>query len=121
MFRDVIGQQDVKAQLLHAAAEGRISHAQLFLSPEGSGNLALALAYGQYLLCEHPAKADSCGTCPSCLKCAKMVHPDFTYTFPMSPNAKEKIKICLDCIADFREAVIDNPYLSYNDWVTAMD
>ena len=121
LFKEVIGQKEVKQQLLHAVSEGRISHAQLFLGPEGSGHLALALAYAQYLLCQNRAAADSCGACPSCLKCSKMAHPDLTYSFPMSPNAKEKTKICQDCIADFREAVMTNPYLSYNDWVTAMD
>ena len=120
-FQNVIGQQEVKERLLHALSEGRVSHAQLFLGPEGSGNLALALAYGQYLLCENRTPEDSCGACPSCVKCTRMVHPDFTYTFPMSPSVKDKTKICLDCIADFRDAVIANPYLSYNEWVTAMD
>jgi len=120
-FKEIIGQKEVKAQLLHAAREGRVSHAQLFLGPEGSGNLAMALAYAQYLVCENRSETDSCGACASCLKSRKMIHPDITYTFPMSPNAKEKKKICLDFIADFREAVQENPYLSYNDWVTAMD
>lgn len=120
-FKEVIGQKEVKAQLLHTVREGRVSHAQLFLGPEGSGNLAMALAYAQYLVCENKSDIDSCGSCPACLKSRKMIHPDITYSFPMSPNAKEKKKICLDFIADFRDAVQENPYLSYNDWVTAMD
>ena len=120
-FKELIGQKEVKSQLLHTAIEGRVSHAQLFLGPEGSGNLAMALAYAQFLVCENKTTTDSCGTCPACIKSRKLIHPDITFSFPMSPNAKEKKKICLDFIADFREAVMENPYLSYNDWVTTMD
>jgi DNA polymerase-3 subunit delta' len=121
LFSDVIGQKETKATLLRAAAEGRISHAQLFLGPEGSGALPLALAYAQYLVCERRTDADACGTCPACIKSGKMVHPDITFSFPMAPNAKEKKKICLDYVPEFRAAVLENPYLSFNDWVTAMD
>jgi len=121
LFGEIIGQRETKEHLLRAATEGRISHAQLFLGNEGSGNFALALAYAQYLFCENRSVSDSCGVCASCRKVGKLVHPDLTFSFPMAANAKEKIKICADLLPEFREVVLQNPYLSYNEWVTSID
>ena len=65
-FRDVIGQETVKNRLIQSAKEERVSHAQLLAGAEGSGNLALALAYAQYVSCSDKQHGDSCGECPSC-------------------------------------------------------
>jgi len=67
-FSEIVGQQEVKARLIQSVKEGRISHAQLFLGPEGNGSLALALAYAQYISCENRLEEDSCGECTSCRK-----------------------------------------------------
>jgi DNA polymerase-3 subunit delta' len=75
---------------------GRVSHAQLFLGDTASGSLALALAYAQYLDCEHREhfdsdadglRADSCGKCPSCLKYQQLSHPDLHLFFPSAATA----------------------------------
>ena len=50
LFNDVIGQQKTKELLLRSVHEGRVPHAQLFLGFEGSANLALALAFAQYVV-----------------------------------------------------------------------
>jgi DNA polymerase-3 subunit delta' len=50
-FKDIYGQEQLKQKLIQTAQSGRISHAQLFLGPEGSGTLPLALAYSQYINC----------------------------------------------------------------------
>ncbi len=51
-FSQVIGQQDLKAQLSQMVHQNRLSHALLFLGKEGSGGLPLALAFAQYITCE---------------------------------------------------------------------
>src|SRR3954469_16587701 len=84
-FADVIGQETVKQRLLQSAKEKRVSHALLFLGPEGSGNLALAIAFAQYLVCENPGETDSCGICPGCKKMNKLSHPDVTFSYPVAP------------------------------------
>ena len=61
LFADVIGQQLVKQRLLQSVKDERVSHALMFLGPEGSGNLALALAFATYLVCENRSDSDSCG------------------------------------------------------------
>jgi len=70
-LKDVIGQQKIKKQLIKTVKEGRISHTQLFLGHEGSGNLALAIAYAQYICCTNKENGDSCNSCPSCTKYQK--------------------------------------------------
>lgn len=50
-FRDVIGQTQVKERLIKEAQEGRVAHALLFTGSEGTGKLAMAIAYARYLCC----------------------------------------------------------------------
>jgi DNA polymerase-3 subunit delta' len=56
LFKDVIGQLEIKQHLLEIANSGNIPHAQLFLSQPGAGALALALAFTQYVVCENKAE-----------------------------------------------------------------
>ena len=53
LFCNIIGQEQIKKRLIRSVKENRISHAQLLLGPEGSGKLALAIAYAQYICCEN--------------------------------------------------------------------
>lgn len=88
LFSDIIGQEDIKKKLIQSVRENRIPHAQLFLGPEGSGTLALALAYSQYINCKNRTEHDSCGICPSCIKYSKLTHPDLHFIFPTATNKK---------------------------------
>ncbi|MDA3942154.1 MAG: DNA polymerase III subunit delta [Bacteroidetes bacterium] len=89
-FSQVIGQQAVKQNLIQSVRNHRVSHAQLFLGSSGSGSLALALAYAQYINCSQRTENDSCGVCPSCLKISKLTHPDLHFIFPTTTNKKVK-------------------------------
>ena len=80
----------IKQKLIAIINSERISHAQLFLGKEGSGNLAMALAYVQYLYCLNKTENDACGTCSSCVKVNKLVHPDIHFVFPVATNDKVK-------------------------------
>jgi DNA polymerase-3 subunit delta' len=42
-FKQIVGQHAVKQRLINSVNENRVSHAQLFLGPEGSGSLRLLL------------------------------------------------------------------------------
>ena len=53
LFKEVLGQKKLKELLIHSVQEGRIPHAQLFLGSKGSANLALALAFAQYVACKN--------------------------------------------------------------------
>jgi len=50
-FKDIVGQEEVKAQLRHQLESGRIPHAQLFAGPAGTGKLPMAVAFARYLVC----------------------------------------------------------------------
>lgn len=52
LFKNVIGQADVKTHLVNMVQQDRISHALLFLGKEGCGALPLAIAFAQYIVCE---------------------------------------------------------------------
>lgn len=117
-FKDIIGHLTIKQRLIQSVKTNRISHAQLFSGRPGTGALALALAYSQYITCENRLDTDSCGICPSCLKSAKMVHPDIHFSYPVAGKDKPK---SIDFIVKWREAVLENPYLETSDWYEYID
>ena len=88
-FKEIVGQDAIKQRLMNTVNENRVSHAQLFLGPEGSGSLALAVAYAQYLCCEDKQPDDSCGVCSSCRKYQKLMHPDLHFSYPTFGLPKE--------------------------------
>ena len=120
-FKDVIGQQSARARLIQEVQEGRVPHAQLFCGPAGTGKLPLALAYARYLCCTHPTGSDACGTCPSCVKWNKLMHPDVHFMFPIVRNAKAKKEVCDDYLAAWRRLLTTHAYFSLDDWLNEMD
>jgi DNA polymerase-3 subunit delta' len=117
-FKDIIGQQAIKQRLIASVKENRVSHAQLFLGPEGSGSLPLAVAYAQYLCCEDKQPGDSCGICSSCRKYQKLMHPDLHFSYPAFGSPKET---SIDFIEPWRNAFTDNPYLNLDVWRSYLD
>ncbi len=83
-FSDIPGQKLIKSRLQRTVNEHRVSHAQLFLGPQGSGKLAVALAYAQFINCKNRTTEDSCGVCPSCLQYTKLAHPDLHFLYPVA-------------------------------------
>lgn len=118
LFRDIIGQEEVKQQLRAAVQEGRVPHAQLFCGPEGTGKLPLAIAYAQYLNCPHRTADDSCGVCPTCLQYKNLQHPDLHFAFPIVKTDDKSV--CNDYFAPFRELVLKEPYFDLDDWYKQM-
>jgi DNA polymerase-3 subunit delta' len=117
LLKDVIGQQKIKEQLIKTVKEQRISHSQLFLGPEGSGNLALAIAYAQYICCTNKEDGESCNACPSCTKYQKLIHPDLHFVFPVNTTNEITDKpVSDDFIGKWREIITENPYLNLNQW-----
>jgi DNA polymerase-3 subunit delta' len=106
-FAEIPGQEAVKRRLIKSVKENRVSHAQLFLGPEGSGKLALAIAYAQYVNCRNRTGMDSCGECPSCIKYQKLVHPDLHFVYPTAKIKNIDKPKSLDFIASWRELLIE--------------
>lgn len=119
-FSDIVGQAEIKQRLIQSVQTGRISHTQIFLGPEGSGSLALAVAYTQFINCQQPTDTDSCGQCTSCIKIQKLIHPDLHFTFPTITNPDKK-KLSNDFIDEWRKAFTTNPYISELQWLLQLD
>ncbi|MGL5273034.1 MAG: ATP-binding protein [Phocaeicola sp.] len=119
-FRDVIGQKDAKKHLIKEVQEGRIPHALLFCGPTGAGKLPLALAYARYIACTNPSETDACGTCPSCAKYDKLMHPDLHFVFPVIKKKNKKETVCDDYLSEWRKLMINSPYFSFQHWLKEM-
>lgn len=52
LFSEIVGHDDLKKRLIQSVNENRVAHAQLFVGTEGSGKMALAIAYAQYINCQ---------------------------------------------------------------------
>lgn len=117
LFKEVIGQNRIKTKLIQTVKEARISHTQLLSGDDGTGNLALAIAYAQYINCENKQEDDSCGTCHSCLKHKKLIHPDLHFVYPVNTTKSiARDPVSDDFIGQWREIVLKNPYFTAEQW-----
>ncbi|MGZ8556799.1 MAG: DNA polymerase III subunit [Chitinophagaceae bacterium] len=141
-FKNVIGQSEVKKKLVELVQHNRLSHALLFIAKEGSGALALALSFAQYVVCEtvngksqhnlgpslfgdepisllssHHLLTDTCGICPSCIKSTQLVHPDIHFSYPVVTKKAGTPPISTDYIAEWREFIKSYPYGNVYDWL----
>ena len=123
-FADVIGQDDLKRHLAQSVDAGRVSHAQLFTGLSGSGALALAVAYVQYLCCRHRRDGDSCGECPDCKQIASLAHPDLHLVFPVNKQGKKSGEVMRsdEFLPLFRTLFDERGgYVSPQDWYDRLD
>ena len=115
LFKDIIGQEEIKLRLIRSVQTNHIAHAQLFAGPEGVGKFQLALAYARYIQCTDRNEQDACGRCPSCVKYNKLIHPDLHFVFPVIKKGPSTI--CYDFINEWRQFVTAHPYFSLREWL----
>ena len=123
-FADIIGQDDLKRHLAQSVDAGRVSHAQLFTGLSGSGALALAVAYVQYLCCRHRRDGDSCGECPDCKQIASLAHPDLHLVFPVNKQGKKSGEVMRsdEFLPLFRTLFDERGgYVSPQEWYDRLD
>ncbi|MDR1407121.1 MAG: DNA polymerase III subunit delta [Tannerella sp.] len=116
-FRDVIGQDKLKRQLIRTAQTGYIPHARLFCGQAGYGTFPLALAYARYLNCRERTDTDGCGHCPSCLKYNELVHPDLIFAFPIVKSEKKREDNCDNHLPEWREFLKASAYFDLSAWL----
>ncbi|RLD56444.1 MAG: DNA polymerase III subunit delta [Bacteroidetes bacterium] len=121
LFKEIIGQQEVKGKLLSLVREDRTPHAMMLFGPEGTGKLALALAMTQYLACNDRQEDDACGVCPSCIKFGKLVHPDLHFVVPvLKTGSMTAPPVSDDYAVEWREALLTDLYLTESQWYESL-
>ena len=116
-FSEILGQEHIKSHLIKSANLGRIPHAQLFVGPEGSGTLPMAIAYAQYIICSNQ-NAENSGANEACnLKFNKISHPDLHFIYPTVSTEEVKTKPkSIEFITEWRQFLSENLYGSLFDW-----
>jgi len=142
LFRDIIGQQEVKQHLVELVQHNRLSHALLFLGKEGSGALPLAITFAEYislipqtslsagssLFGEEPAIKPVLPSSaqeaeewmlkqPGFSKIKDLVHPDIHFFYPVITKKPGTPPISTDYISEWREFVKNYPYGNVYDWL----
>ena len=121
LFSQIVGQEHIKNHLVKSADAGRIPHAQLFVGPEGSGTLPMAIAYAQYVLCKNIDGENNSGNEACNLKFKTFSHPDLHFVFPVASN--EKIKshpVSSHFLEEWRELLKQQPYGNLFDWYQSL-
>jgi DNA polymerase III subunit delta' len=121
LFSEILGQDHIKNHLTQSAVAGRIPHAQLFVGAEGTGVLAMALAYTQFILCANIDNENNGGNESCNIKFKNYSHPDLHFIYPTvtTEDVKTKPK-SIDFIADWRKFILENPYGSLFDWYSIL-
>lgn len=104
--------------------EDRVPHAMLLCGPQGSGKMALALAFASYLLCQDHADDDSCGVCRQCKMVEQWAHPDLHFAYPVirPKGASSEHKMSSEDYArEWRTLLLGGPYFTMSQWLNAMN
>ena len=115
---EVIGQQEAKERLMQMVLEDRLPHALMLCGPQGSGKLALAVAFGCYLL-EHPENS----SLPEPAMLRKLEHPDLHFTYPtikLPSMSSDHKPVSADFAREWHELIMQGPYFSMDQWMTAI-
>ncbi len=117
LFKDIPGLEEVKATLLRSVRNNHVAHALLFDGAIGGGGLALALAFATYVNCENRQPDDACGTCASCAKMKKLIHPDLHSIFPLPRSPKENEDLMGELTPRWREFIQERPFRTLQEWL----
>ena len=102
-FDNVVNQALAKKILKGALKKDKLAHAYLFYGEPGVGKWALGLELAKAVNCEK-SDSESCGSCSSCIKISKFIHPDVKMIFPVpSANTLEEME-------RFKMEKTENPY-----------
>lgn len=120
-FNTIPGLNEVKEHLISTVTKNKVAHAQLFAGPEGSPNLAMAIAFANYLACLKRTSTGSCGECPACNKSFNFIHPDIQFIFPVTGTKSIPSKDALSNVflKEWRSFIKENPYGTLEDWTMA--
>lgn len=120
LFNDIIGQEELKAELRRRVREGTVPHANLFLGKNGYGGFPLALAMARYMSCPDRSEEDSCGVCPVCKKFETLQYADLHFSYPIRNMGRGK-NVSESFNDDWRTFLQKSLYLDYEGWLKQLD
>ena len=116
LFSEIYGHENIKKHLTQSVENGRVPHAQLFVGPEGSGTLPIAIAYAQYLLCNNTNGENNTGDSACNLKFNNLSHPDLHFAFPVTTTESVKSKPTSSLfLSEWRALLKEQPYCNLFD------
>lgn len=116
-YNEVVGQNPIKAYLKKTVETNKIPHAQLFIGPEGSGTLPMALSYAREILCAFSKDKTACE-----LKFNSFTHPDLHFVYPVSSNDEIKSHpVSKLFLKSWIELIQEQPYCNLFDWYKKID
>ncbi|MCM5662321.1 DNA polymerase III subunit [Galbibacter mesophilus] len=122
LFSEILGQSHIKKHLTYSADNNRIPHAQLFVGPEGSGVLPMAIAYAQYILCGNNDGENDNGNSACNIKLNNFSHPDLHFAFPVATTDKVKSHpVSSHFLAEWRTFLKEQPYGNLFDWYQMLE
>lgn len=113
-FQEVRGHKPQIEMLRRRIAQGRVSHAYLFVGLEGIGKRLVARGFAQALNCKE-APDEGCGLCSSCRKIAQQIHPDCLCLEPGEGSIK------IGQIRDLQGRIVFHPFEGKRKVVTMND
>lgn len=123
-FSDVIGQDAVSSRLVQMVKEDRLPHALLFCGPEGTGKMALAMAFACYLL----AGDEAGDTVPTSVSNTRAMlrqweHPDLHFSYPtikLPGMSSEHQPVSRDFAKEWHALIMQGAYFTMNQWMKQM-
>ncbi|MDG1779572.1 MAG: DNA polymerase III subunit delta' [Flavobacteriales bacterium] len=119
LFKDIVGQTELKESLRRRIRSGDISHANMFVGPEGSGHFPLAMAFARYACCPNRTDDDSCGTCDVCQKFDSYQYADLHFTFPIYKKSERSVSAGF--MSEWRELLSTGAYFDFEQWLAMLN
>ena len=142
LLSEVVGHEKLKNQLVEMVQHQRLSHAILFVGPEGAGALPLAIAFAQYIVSIPNSNVDANGAdlfgapepstpkvyspdeiaaLPAYNRASQLMHPDLHFSFPSITEKQGSKNLSANHIEAWREFINGYPYGNVFDWLQSIN
>lgn len=104
MFNNILGNENIKKQLIDSIKCNKISHSYLFVGTQGIGKQMIAKEFAKMILCTQENRY--CNKCKSCIEFETTNNPDFKIIEPDGNSIK------IEQIRELQKKVSEKPIIS---------
>lgn len=104
MFNNILGNENIKKQLIDSIKLDKISHSYLFIGTQGIGKQMIAKEFAKMILCTDENKY--CNKCKSCIEFETNNNPNFKIIEPNGNSIK------IEQIRELQRKVSEKPIIS---------